>query len=140
MKKFIKEKSFNEKERVRKFLPKNSLIKVICNSDAKIAKVIGYNRKDFKNSVIVSLKKVLPNGKRKTGEIYQAIVTTLKKPFLVPGVGVFRFPNNTCVLVQKIGKDWKLVGNSINNCVSSLVFVDNNIGNIISNAAQGGVF
>lgn len=85
-------------------IKKETLIRVVDNSGAKIARCIGFygNRKhaSIGDIIIVSIQQNYPNATIKRRTIQRALIVRTKYPFQ-RGMQVFRFNQNAAVILDK---------------------------------------
>lgn len=84
-----------------------SVLEVADNSGAKkvmCIKVLGGSHlmnANVGDVIVVSVKKALPNGKIKPGEVHKAVIVRTRAPISRPDGSVLRFDTNAVVLLNK---------------------------------------
>lgn len=102
----------------RTFIQMGTILKVVDNSGAKKAKCIqalkaGKKGARLGDTIKVSIKEALPNGKAKKGDKFSAIVVRAAMPRGRCDGSEIKFDDNACVLIVNKSKDKDPVGTRV---------------------------
>lgn len=91
-------------------LQEESKLKVADNTGAKealVIRVLGGTRKRYASigdKIVVTIKKSIPNGNVKKGNVHKAVVIRTKKEIRRKDGSYIRFDDNACVLLDAAGQ------------------------------------
>ena len=91
-------------------LQTESILKVADNTGAKevlVIKVLGGTKKRYASvgdKIVITVKKAVPNGNVKKGQVHKAVVVRDKKEIRRKDGSYIRFDDNACVLLNATGE------------------------------------
>ena len=91
-------------------LQTESRLKVADNTGAKevlVIKVLGGTKKRYASvgdKIVITVKKAVPNGNVKKGQVHKAVVVRAKKEIRRKDGSYIRFDDNACVLLNATGE------------------------------------